>query len=51
MRYANSRKFGVAIVLSATLMSGLNAQIIYADKFFYRDFLDLIEKRTKAVRF
>ena len=41
MRYANSGKFGVAIVLSATLISGLNAQIIYADKFFYRDFLDL----------
>lgn len=41
MRYANSRKFGVAIVLSATLISGLNAQIIELDKFFYRDFLDL----------
>nr|WP_317403837.1 S6 family peptidase [uncultured Helicobacter sp.] len=41
MRYANSRKFGVAIVLSATLMSGLNAQAIHLDKFFYRDFLDL----------
>lgn len=41
MRYANSRKFGVAIVLSATLISGLNAQTIHLDKFFYRDFLDL----------
>lgn len=41
MKYTSSRKFGVAIVLSATLISGLNAQIIYADKFFYRDFLDL----------
>ena len=41
MRYANSRKFGVAIVLSATLISGLNAQAIHLDKFFYRDFLDL----------
>lgn len=41
MRYANSGKFGVAIVLSATLISGLNAQAIHLDKFFYRDFLDL----------
>lgn len=41
MRYANSGKFGVAIVLSATLISGLNAQTIHLDKFFYRDFLDL----------
>lgn len=41
MRYTNSRKFGVAIVLSATLISGLNAQTIHLDKFFYRDFLDL----------
>lgn len=45
MRYANSGKFGVAIVLSAILLSGLNAQIIYTDKFFYRDFLDLGQNR------
>ena len=41
MKYTSSRKFGVAIVLSATLISGLNAQAIHLDKFFYRDFLDL----------
>lgn len=41
MKYTSSRKFGVAIVLSATLISGLNAQTIHLDKFFYRDFLDL----------
>lgn len=45
MRYANSGKFGVVIVLSAILLSGLNAQIIYTDKFFYRDFLDLGQNR------
>ncbi|WP_110581456.1 hypothetical protein [Helicobacter cinaedi] len=48
MRYANSGKFGVAIVLSAILLSGLNAQIIYTDKFFYRDFLDLGQNRGGA---
>ena len=40
-RYTNSRRFSVAVVLSAALISGLNAQIIHIDKFFYRDFLDL----------
>ncbi len=40
-RYTNSRRFSVAVVLSAALISGLNAQIIEIDKFFYRDFLDL----------
>ncbi|WP_324725943.1 S6 family peptidase, partial [Helicobacter cinaedi] len=40
-RCANSRRFSVAVVLSAALISGLNAQIIHIDKFFYRDFLDL----------
>ena len=41
MKYTSSRKFGVAIVLSATLISGLNAQDIRNEHFFYRDFLDL----------
>ena len=40
-RYTNSRRSSVAVVLSAVLISGLNAQIIEIDKFFYRDFLDL----------
>ena len=36
-----NKKIGVIIVLSTTLVGGLDAQIIHIDKFFYRDFLDL----------
>ena len=35
------RGLRISIVLSAALASGLNAQTIHLDKFFYRDFLDL----------
>ena len=41
MIHISSKKVSVAIALSAVLISGLNAQGIYIDKFFYRDFLDL----------
>ena len=41
MIHISSKKVSVAIALSAVLISGLNAQIIEIDKFFYRDFLDL----------
>ena len=41
MIHISSKKVSVAIALSAALISGLNAQIIEIDKFFYRDFLDL----------
>ncbi|PKT76750.1 hypothetical protein BCM35_08045 [Helicobacter winghamensis] len=41
LKYKDNKKIIAVIVLSNVLISGLNAQIIYADKFFYRDFLDL----------